>query len=344
MNKKLLAIIICLIIALIATFLGGLQNLIGSPIIGLFIGVLIHNLHPNVSDEFNQGTTFARKNFLSLGIILAGGTLHFGTVVGFGAKAIPLIIFNICISFAVAFFIGKRLNLSTNTSTLVGGGTSICGGTAIATISGIIDAKEDEIAYAMTAIFLVDIITALTYPYLAGLLQLTTNQFSILAGTSINDTSSVAAAEATYNLLNGIDSNLALTVKLARTTMLVVLAIIITAMVIRKQSKDQTGTEVKTESIGKTVLKVFPWFILYFLIMAVLNTMGFFDKINGLPNLLKDGYKYFISAALVGVGFNINFRDLFTKGVKPIILGTFTWLALAISSLTFIYVFADFIG
>ncbi len=358
MSKKTIAIILCLVIAVGATFLGGLQKIVGAPMIGLFIGMLVYNFGPAVDKEFLSGTTFARKKFLRWGIILAGGTLNFTTVVGVGAKAMPLILANIAISFAVAFIIGKKmLDLSTNTCTLVGGGTSICGGTAIATLASIINAKESEIAYAMTALFLFDIFSAVLYPYLAGWLGLTVNQFGILAGTSINDTSSVAAAEATYNVLNGLDTNLAITVKLARTTMLVLVSVLVTIAVVRQQSKEnlaaaeqakRDGVEqseaVEPESIGKTVLRVFPWFVLYFLGMAVLNTLGLFDMINGLPGLLKDGYKFLITAALVGVGYNINFKDLFTKGIKPIILGGFTWVAVAASSLLFITIFANFIG
>ena len=238
MNKKsYFAIIVCVAIAVIATYLGGLQNIVGAPMIGLFIGMLIVNLLPTVDKDFKKGTTFAGKKFLNIGIILAGATLNFSQILGYGAKALPLIIFNICLSFTVAFFVGKKLNLSDNTCTLVGGGTSICGGTAIATLSSIIKAKETEIAYAMTSIFLFDILAALVYPYLAGALNLTANQFGFLAGTAINDTSSVAASEATYNALHGLDLNLAITVKLTRTTMLIALAVIFTILAIVKKLK-----------------------------------------------------------------------------------------------------------
>ena len=359
MNKKsYFAIVVCVIIAIIATYLGGLQNIIGAPMIGLFIGMLIVNIIPTVDKDFKKGTTFAGKKFLNIGIILAGATLNFTQILGYGAKALPLIIFNICLAFTVAFFVGKKLDISDNTCTLVGGGTSICGGTAIATLASIIKAKETEIAYAMTAIFLFDIFAALVYPYLAGALNLTANQFGFLAGTAINDTSSVAASEATYNALHGLDLNLAITVKLTRTTMLIALAVIFTILAIRKEAKQtalvtagQSTSNSSAEnslsqqtSVGKTVLKVFPWFILWFLVMAILNTMGLFSNIEGLSNLFKTGYKFFITVALAGVGFKIQFKDLFTKGIKPIILGGCTWLAVAASSMLFIHIFAGYVG
>lgn len=343
MNKKTAAIILCLVVALVATFLGTLQNIIGAPMIGLFIGMLILNFGPALDDEFKSGTSFAGKKFLKWGIILAGATLSFDKVLGAGAIAMPIVIFNIFLSFGVAYVVGKYLELSSNTRILVGGGSCICGGTAIATLASIIKAKESEIAYAMTAIFLFDILAALVYPYLAGALSLTVNQFGVLAGAAINDTSSVAAAEATYNALNGIDSSLAITVKLARTTMLIFVAMAATIVTIRSESKNNKGGETQ-QSVGQTVMKVFPWFILIFLGMAILNTLGLFNLIPGATTFFKTGYKFLVTAALVGVGFKIKFNELFTKGTKPIILGGITWGAIAASTLIFITVFADYVG
>lgn len=340
--KKISAIVLCVAIAALATWLGGMQRVVGSPMIGLFIGMLIVNLMPSVDKDFKAGTTFAGKKFLTWGIVMAGATLNFSQVLGYGAKALPLIVANVCISFGVAYLVGRKfLKLTDNTCTLVGGGTCICGGTAIATLASIIKAKETEIAFAMTAIFLFDIFAALLYPYMAGWIGLNANQFGFLAGTAINDTSSVAAAEATYNLIHNLDLNNAITVKLTRTTMLIALAVIFTALAVKKaasENRDENAT------IGGTVMKVFPWFIVCFLVMAVLNTLGLFKMVDGLPKLFKTGYKFFVTVALAGVGFKVQFKDLFTKGMQPIMLGGCTWLAIALSSVAFVIVFKNYIG
>ena len=285
---------------------------------------------------------------------MAGATLNFKEILGYGRKALPLIIFNIILAFSVAYLIGRKLQVSANTSTLVGAGTSICGGTAIATLASIIKAKEIEIAYAMTAIFLFDILAALSYPYLATSLGLTPNQFGFLAGTAINDTSSVAAAEATYNVLNNLDINLAITVKLTRITMLIAVAVVFTIITFRKETKmndtsDNKATSTSQDtseklSVGQTVIKVFPKFILVFIFMAILNTVGVFQNISGASTFFSKGYKFLNTTALAGVGFKINFKDLVTKGVKPVILGGCTWLAVFASSFLFVLIFASFIG
>ncbi len=174
---------------------------------------------------------------------------------------------------------------------------------------------------------------------------MTPNQFGFLAGTAINDTSSVAAAEATYNVLNNIDLSLAITVKLTRITMLIVIAVIFTVITFRNETKinDNSNTTQKM-SVGQTVVKVFPWFILVFIFMAILNTLGFFQIISGASSFFKNGYKFLNTAALAGVGFKIQFKDLITKGVKPIILGGCTWFAIFASSLLFVCLFASYVG
>ena len=348
-NKRLLAIGVCIVIAIIATFLGGLQNIIGGPMIGLLIGMLVVNIVPPLDKEFQKGTSWAGKKFLNLGIILTGATLNFNQVLGLGAKAMPLLLVNMAIAFTVAFYIGKKLKVSENTSILVGSGTSICGGTAIATMSSVIGAKESEIAYAMTAIFLFDVVSALAYPYVSTALNLTHNQFAFLAGTSINDTASVTASEATYNALNGIDGNIAVTIKLARTTLLILLVVIGTVINARRTAKATAtsgggSADISASSMLGTIVQKFPKFILVFLLMAILNTAGIFNGISWASSFFKKFSKFFITTALAGVGFKVRFNELLTEGRNPIILGGLTWTSVCISSVLFITIFANYVG
>ena len=350
-TKKYGAIALCLVIGLVATMSTSWQDtlfsrtVIGGPMVALLISMIACNLIPKLDKDFKAGTTFASKKFLNWGIILTGATLSFADILGTGVKALPLIIFNICLSFAVAILVGKKLGVTDNTSVLVGGGTCICGGTAIATLSRIIKAAEEEIAFAMAAIFLFDTLAAFTYPYLAGALNLTVNQFAFLGGTAINDTSSVAGAQATYVALNGLgDWSGALNVKLVRTTMLIFVAL---AWTIIMAKKAQTADGAKQESMLAVVKKTFPMFILWFVVMAGLNTFGVFGfSIGGktAAKWLGKVAKFLFASALAGVGFKIKFKDVFSKGAKPIALGGITWLCVALSSLAFIFIFKGYVG
>ena len=201
-KRKYLAILMCIAIAVLATVLSKQQAYVGAPMIGLIVGILIVNIVPEgkMSKEFKSGTVFAGKRYLSLGIVFLGATLAFSDLFS-AVYALPLVLFNMALAFAVSYLVGRKvLHVSGNTCALVGSGTCVCGGTAIATISPIVKAKEEETAYAMTAIFLFDLLACFMYPYLAIRLGYTPTQFGFLAGTAVNDTSSVVAAQETYEI------------------------------------------------------------------------------------------------------------------------------------------------
>lgn len=355
-NKYVALGLVC-VLAFVATWIAGLQAYVGAPIIGLFLGMIIYNIIPKFDDTFLQGTTYAAKKCLPLGIILVGATLNFSQMAA-SLNALPLVLFNICLSFGVAFLVGKLvLKLTNNTCTLVGGGTAICGGTAVAALGSIRKALASEIGFAMTAIFLFDIFSCLLYPYLAQWLSLTPEQFSFLAGTAINDTSSVTASALQYSVIMGNDAYAtgAVSVKLVRTTMLIVVAIVVTVVTVIASTRKVDATEASEGeklNIGTTVLKVFPWFIVGFIIAALLNTWGIFGDAKSAPILFdvnfskffSVGSKYLITCALVGVGFKMKFKELFTKGIKPLALGGCTWIVIACSSLIFVNVFADYVN
>lgn len=350
-----LGILFCLAAGLAASYLAGLQSVIGAPIIGLFLGILCSNLLPGVFNARTKaGAGFSSKYLLKAGIILVGGTLSFKSIIGVGVSALPIILFNICWSFLVAWVAGRRMKVSTNTRVLVGGGTAICGGTAIATLTPVVGAKEDEMAYAMTAIFLFDILAALLWPYAAQAMQLTAGQYGILGGLAISDTSSVTAAGATFDAIMGEScvsyyqgealsgGEMAVIVKLTRTVMLVfvTIAVMLVKTLRRGRAADDEGQGGK---LVRRALKSFPLFVLAFLAMALLNTLvGFSDiSIGALPvsKLLSKSSKYLIAAALVGVGSKIKLRSLFTEGARPVLLGGCTWLAVAASTLSYVLLF-----
>jgi len=361
--QKYLAITLVVLLAIIATWLSTIQKYVGPPIMGLFLGMLIYNIVPNFSAKFTEGTTFGAKKFLPLAIILVGATLSFAQMAA-SVRALPLVLFNICMLVAVAFLLGKLvMKVSDKICMMVGGGTSICGGTAIATLGGIMRADTEEIGFAMTSIFFFDMFSCLIYPYLAQWIHLTPEQFSFLAGTAINDTSSVAASAAQYAVLTGHTEYAtgALSVKLVRTTMLVLLAIIVTIVMTRANVKQETtaggaggaGGGNARMNIGATIIKSFPWFVLGFILMAILNTAGLFtafgqagmsDKsVFSLPAFFANGSKFLITCALVAVGFKMKFRDLFSRGYKTVLLGGLTWACAFISSMIFIHLFAGYV-
>ncbi|MDO5134813.1 MAG: putative sulfate exporter family transporter [Eubacteriales bacterium] len=346
-QKKFGAIALCLVIGWLATKSTDLQDalfhrtVMGGPMVALLISMIICNLVPSLDKDFKEGATYCSKQFLNWGTILTGGTLSFAAILGTGVKSLPLLLINVVVSFGVALWIGKRMGVTKNTSVLVGGGTCICGGTAIATLSRIIKAADVEIAFAMAAIFLFDMIAAFSYPYVSSAIGFTDNQFAFVAGAAINDTSSVAGAQATYQAMIGNgDFNGALNVKLVRTTLLIFVALFWTIVMAKDARKK--GEAGENQNLFSVVQKAFPMFILWFVVMAGLNTAGVFSE-TGI-SLLQKASKFLFSSALAGVGFKIKFKDVFSKGLKPIALGGITWVCVAVVSFLFAFVFAGYVG
>lgn len=341
-------LLLCAALGAAATVLAGVQSVIGGPLIGMFLGIILSNLFPRLSRHIKAGAAFASKHVLRLGIVLCGGTLSFSVILGAGGKALPFILLSIAMAFLTACLLGKYVfRVSENTRILVAGGTSICGGTAIATLAGVVEADDDEVAYAMTAIFLFDILAALLWPYAALWLGLGPEQFSILAGIAINDVSSVTAAGATYDSLMGAAAmsasgvtggDLAVVVKLTRVVMLVfvVLAVMLWKMVRQRKVPEKHGEK---GALLSQAVRAFPLFILVFLLMALANTLMDFSKIQlgsfSLAELLKKANKYCITVALVGVGCKIDLREMLKKGVRPVILGGCTWCIVALICLSY---------
>ncbi len=336
------AVCVCVALALAATVIGRAQRYVGAPMLGLIMGMLLVNLAPAgwFSAGYRKAAAFMGKTYLSFGIVLLGATLSFEDLFG-AVYALPLIIFNMLLAFGVSFLVGRRLlGVSGDVCTLVGGGTCVCGGTAIAALSPVIGAREEDTAYAMTAIFLFDMLACLAYPYFAMLIGMSSEQFGFLAGSAINDTSSVVAAQETYAALNSLeDYALPTTIKVVRTTMIIVLTLIFSTLTARKRAREGAGA-------GEAGRRVSFWaslpkFIPIFLIMIVANTaLG--GLASGAPvyelavqPLFTNAYKFMVTVALTAIGFKINFRELFTRGLRPIALGGCTWLAVFASSLLF---------
>ncbi len=134
------------------------------------------------------------KKILQYAVILLGFGLNLSEIVKVGAQSLPIILFTISTSLIISFVLYKAMKMPANISTLVGVGSSICGGSAIAATAPVIEADDEEIAQSISVIFLFNVIAALVFPALGMALGLSNQGFGLFAGTAVNDTSSVTAA------------------------------------------------------------------------------------------------------------------------------------------------------
>ena len=219
-KKNSSGVLVCLIIAVPAWLLGRAFPIIGGPVFGILFGMILALFKR--PELLTGGIKFTSKKILQWSIILLGFEMNLFNVIKVGGQSLLVMIFTLTSSFLTAYFIGKAMKIEAKTTTLIGVGTSICGGSAIAATAPVIQADDEEVAQAISTIFLFNIIAVFIFPPLGHLLGLTDTGFGMWAGTAINDTSSVVAAGASWSAASGNNTALAFAtiVKLTRTLMI----------------------------------------------------------------------------------------------------------------------------
>lgn len=307
----------CLVIALVAAWLGSRFPLIGGAVFAILIGILVANVL-RMTPLTKPGITFCSKKVLQAAIIALGGGLSLGQVWHTGRESLVVMLVTLSVALLAAWLIGKLMRVHPTLASLVGVGTGICGGSAIAAVAPIIQADDDDIAFAISTVFLFNVVAVVVFPLIGHLLRLSDTGFGIWAGTAINDTSSVVAAGYAYSQHAG---DYATITKLARTTMIVPISFAF-ALFMAQRAKG-TGQY--------QIARVFPWFILAFLAAAVLNTLGWLGP--ALPGWCSTAGKFLIVVALAGVGLGTNLRAMLKTGPRPILLGLAVWALVALTSL-----------
>lgn len=321
-KNNYLGILLSFFLALVASKLGSIYPVIGGPVFGIILGILINNtLGKPKSTE--MGIRFTSKKILQWAIIVLGASLNLKQIYKTGLDSLSVTIITLLVAFFTAYFVGNLMGIPYKLKSLIGVGTAICGGSAIAAISPIIEADEMEVAYSISTIFLFNIIAVLIFPPLGHMLGFDDKAFGLWAGTAINDTSSVVAAGYAYSNAAGAYATI---VKLTRTTMIIPISIIfaiITSIQKKRESKEN-------QSVNYSFKKIFPWFILWFLVASLLNSIGTFNK-QSIMYISATG-KFMIVMALSAVGLSTDFKKLLKTGIKPLLLGLIVWFAVALSS------------
>ena len=328
-------IAISLVIGLAAWVLGKFLPEIGGPIFAILLGMLIA-LAWKKKGAAASGISFTSKYVLQTAVALLGFGLNLAVVAQTGWQSLPIIVVTITVALVLAWLISKALRMTSNTATLIGVGSSICGGSAIAATAPVIKARDEEVAQSISVIFLFNVIAALLFPLLGmacGMSTTSGEAFGIFSGTAVNDTSSVTAAAATWDTMWRLGSatlDKAVTVKLTRTLAIIPITLVLAILVQRKQAA-QEGSESKSTFSLK---RAFPQFILWFIVASLITTLaGFMGVAPESFNLLKELSKFFVIMAMAAIGLNSDIVHLIKTGGKPLLLGAVCWIGITISSL-----------
>lgn len=319
-------LVLCLAIAFPAYFLGQLLPVVGGPVFAIALGMIVTLLWKR-KDAVQKGVNFSSKIILQWAVILLGFGMDLSEVLHQGSRSLPIIVATISAALIVSYIMYRALHMPSKISTLIGVGSSICGGSAIAATAPVIDANDGEIAQSISVIFLFNVIAAVIFPSLGQALGLTNDGFGLFAGTAVNDTSSVTAAAAAWDGMHGSDTlSQATIVKMTRTLAIIPITLVLALLRTRKEKKADDAAGVKV-SIGK----IFPWFVLWFIAASVITTVFRLD--SAVTDPLRTLSKFFIVMAMAAIGFNTNIVKLVKTGGKPILMGLVCWIAVSVTSL-----------
>lgn len=321
--------LLALLVAFCARFIEAILpiHLIGASVIALFIGMGINQIK-KPSKKIQVGLKFTSKKILKFAIILLGASLSIGTILQVGKLSLTVMIFTLLTCFGGGYYIGKMLGLDWKLSNLISAGTGICGGSAIAAIAPVVDADDKDIAYAMSATFLFDMVMIIIFPILGQKLGLSDMAYGLWTGTAVNDTSSVVAAGYAFSEGAG---DFATMVKLTRT--LSIIPTVLVFSMINARLKRKENPQAKQEKVKLT--NIIPWFILMFVGMAIINSFGVIPANVSL--LMKNLSKFLMVAALAAIGMNTDFNEMKKSGLNPMIHGFIISLLVVIVAISVEY-------
>jgi uncharacterized integral membrane protein (TIGR00698 family) len=323
-------------IAAVATVVGQHVPLVGSAVPGAVIGALIALvIKPGV--RLAPGLKFASTFVLQCSVVLLGTQLSIAQAARVGVASLPVMLGTLAVCLSAAWLYGRLLGIPRDLRTLIGVGTGICGGSAIAAVSPVMEAASSDVAYAISTIFLFNIAAVLVFPLIGHAIGMSQQSFGLFAGTAVNDTSSVVATASTYG---AAAANHAIVVKLVRTLMIIPICLGLAGLTARRQraagsaAGGTTAAALAPASARMSPLRavrLVPWFLIGFVVAAALNSAGAVPAAGHGP--LQHVSVFLVAVALSAIGLSTNVPALRKAGPKPLLLGALLWITVAAASL-----------
>ncbi|WP_307857504.1 putative sulfate exporter family transporter [Paenarthrobacter sp. DKR-5] len=317
-------------IAIAATLAGRLVPVLGGPVAAIVLGVLLAALL-KPGGRLLPGIGVAGRFVLQLSVVLLGSQLSLPQVAQVGLESLPVMLGTLAVCLAAAFWLGRLLGVTGDLRTLIGVGTGICGASAIAAATPVIGAVGADVAYAVSTIFLFNVAAVVLFPLLGHLLGMSQHAFGLFAGTAVNDMSSVVAAATTFG---PEAANYAVVVKLVRTLMIIPICLGLSVLVARRAriaAAVGEGAAAADTPRKPRLLRLVPWFLIGFVVVAALNSAGLVPAPVQGP--LREAATFMITVAMAGVGLSTNLRAFRRAGAKPLLLGGALWVVVSLTSL-----------
>ena len=311
-NKEVYKVILSiLLLSLLVDYIPGLSYLSSwvTPPVALFLGLLFAILCGQPFPKFNKTVS---KKLLQYSVVGLGFGMNLHASLASGKEGMAFTVISVVGTMVIGMFIGKKLlKVNSDTAYLISSGTAICGGSAIAAVAPVLNAKESDMSVALATIFILNAIALFLFPVLGEWMGLTQQQFGTWAAIAIHDTSSVVGAGAAY----GEEAlQVATTIKLTRALWIIPLALI-TAVIFKKESKKIT----------------IPWFI----VAIVINTY-LLDSVPMAGKFISGLARKGLIITMFFIGASLSTDVLKSVGIRPLIQGILLWIVISVSSLLFI--------
>lgn len=338
----------------------------GSPISGVMIAIVVGIIIRNtvtLPAAVQPGIEFSMKTVLRAGIVLVGIKLSLLDVLRLGAWGVPIVAVSIGAGMVLVTWINNRLGLPRRLGTLIAAGTGICGVTAIVSVAPVIGAERKEVAYAVANITLFGLLGMFAYPYVAPTLVQTSEQVGLLLGIAIHETAQVVGAALTYREVfdDDVAFRVATVTKLTRNLFLAAVVPLLGLYYLRTERERGADAGAGSGSAGVHggIMRFIPAFVLGFLVMAVVRTVGDATAASGgaafgvldpgawaaAVRQLGDvwGSKYLLGTAMAAVGLGTRLEVFRGVGLKPFVVGLFGALLVGVVGLVAVLVLGPFV-
>ncbi|MEC9490445.1 MAG: putative sulfate exporter family transporter [Halanaerobiales bacterium] len=307
----ILTILVALTAKAVSTYIP--MHLISASVFALLLGMLLNPIIKELT-FFNSGIKFVSKKILKTAIVLMGLTLSFSQVLSVGGYSLIVMTFTLLTAFGGGYIFGRLFKMNWKLSSLISAGTGVCGGSAIAAVAPTIEADNSDIAYAISATFIFDILMVILFPIAGRYFGMSDLGFGLWAGTAVNDTSSVVAAAYTFSDAAGA---FAVIVKLTRT--LSIVPIVMVFSYINARENKRLGKKSNKPAKVIKIKNIFPYFILLFLMMVAVKSTGIVS--SDLSSNIAVVSKFMMVMALGAIGLKTNFKEVTDSGIKPLLHG-----------------------
>ena len=299
-------------------------SLFSSLIMAIIFGILVKNTI-GVPKIYQPGIKFSLKRILRLSIILLGLRLSLSQVIAVGPVGLGIVLVTLVSTFIFTCWLGRQLGVNKKLTKLIAAGTSICGASAIVATNGVVESKDEDVAYAVAIVTIFGTISMLIYPLLPVIFQVTSQEFGIWCGVSIHETAQVIAAAFQGGEVSG---ELATIAKLSRVIFLV--PIVLTLGLLSPNS----GKSAEKTKFSKLPI---PWFVLGFIALMMLNSMNVFPQ-DLKTSVIKFNH-FLLAISMAGMGLKTSIIEIKQTGIKPLYLGAAAWLFISIFSFSLIKTF-----